>query len=297
MQFEAIIVGGSYAGLSGALQLARARRRILVIDEGTRRNRFADSSHGFLGQDGRAPSAIQSDAREQLLAYDTVTWVDGRVTGAEVVERGFGVRTQSGDQHEGRRLLLATGVRDELPDIPGLAERWGKHVFHCPYCHGYELDKGKIAVLAVSPVSMHHAMMLPDWGETTLLLNGAFEPDVEQAVALSRRGVTVEKTPVRAVTGPAATVELEDGRVLSFDGMFTAPRTHMASPLAEQLGCAFDDGPMGVFVRTGMTKETTVPGVFACGDAARAAGSVALAVGDGAMAGAGVHQSLIFRET
>ncbi|HTV67266.1 MAG TPA: NAD(P)/FAD-dependent oxidoreductase [Rhizobiaceae bacterium] len=297
MQFEVIVVGGSYAGLSGALQLARARRRILVIDEGTRRNRFADSSHGFLGQDGRAPGAIQSDAREQLLAYDTVTWVDGRVTQAWAVERGFGIRTQSGDQYEGRRLLLATGVRDELPDIPGLAERWGRHVFHCPYCHGYELDKGKIAVLAVSPVSMHHAMMLPDWGETTLLLNGAFEPDAEQAAALSRRGVTVEKTPVRAVVGPAATVELEDDRVLSFDGMFTAPRTHMASPLAEQLGCAFDDGPMGAFVRTGMTRETTAPGVFACGDAARAAGSVALAVGDGTMAGAGVHQSLIFRET
>jgi thioredoxin reductase len=296
MQYEAIVVGGSYAGLSGALQLARARRRILVIDEGTRRNRFAESSHGFLGQDGRAPGAIQGEARAQLMAYDNVAWVDGRATEAEAVDGGFGIRTEDGERHEARRLLLATGVRDELPAIPGLAERWGKHVFHCPYCHGYELDRGRIAVLAVSPVSMHHAMMLPDWGGTTLLLNGAFEPDAGQLAALSRRGVTVERTPVKAVIGPDATVELADGRVLPFDGMFTASRIHMASPLAEQLGCAFDEGPMGAFIRTGMTKETTVPGVFACGDAARAAGNVALAVGDGAQAGAGVHQSLIFRE-
>jgi thioredoxin reductase len=295
MQFDAIVVGGSYAGLSGAMQLARARRKILVIDEGTRRNRFVDASHGFLGQDGRSPAAIQQEGRNQLRAYETVTWVDGRVAEAQAVGGGFAVRADNGEHYEGRRLMLATGVKDELPKIPGLAERWGKGVFHCPYCHGYEIGQGRIGVLAVSPLSMHHALMLPDWGQTTLLLNGAFEPDAEQAAALDRRGVRVEEAPVRAIVNQSD-VELADGRMLAFDGLFTATRTHIASPIAEQLGCAFDEGPTGTFIRTTMLKETTVPGVFACGDAARAAGTVALAVGDGALAGTAVHQSLIFRE-
>jgi len=296
MRFDAIVVGGSYAGLSGALQLARARRSILVIDEGSRRNRFVEASHGFLGQDGRAPGAIQKEARAQLMAYETVTWRDGRAAEAEARADGFAVRAETGERYEARRLMLATGVSDELPKIPGLAERWGKGVFHCPYCHGYEIGQGRIGVLAVSPLSMHHALMLPDWGETTFLLNGAFEPDAEQAAALARRGVTVEKAPVRAIVN-GSDAELADGRVLAFDGLFTATRTHVASPLAGQLGCQFDESPNGTFIRTTMLKETTVPGVFACGDAARAMGTVALAVGDGALAGTAVHQSLIFRET
>lgn len=295
MQFDAIVVGGSYAGLSGALQLARARRKILVIDEGSRRNRFVDASHGFLGQDGRTPGAIQKEGREQLMAYDTVTWLDGRADQAEAAAGGFLVHAENGERYEARRLMLATGVRDDLPKIPGLVERWGKGVFHCPYCHGYEIGQGRIGVLAASTQSMHHALMLPDWGETTFLLNGAFEPDAEQAAALKRRNVTVEEAPVRAIVN-GSDVELSDGRVLPFDGLFTATRTHVASPLAGQLGCQFDESPNGTFIRTTMLKETTVSGVFACGDAGRAMGTVALAVGDGALAGTAVHQSLIFRD-
>lgn len=296
MMFDAIIVGGSYAGLSAALQLARARRKILVVDEGHRRNRFAETSHGFLGQDGRAPGAIAADARAQLMAYPTVEWIDARAEHGARTERGLSVTTGNGETHEAKRLVLATGVVDGLPDVPGLAERWGASVFHCPYCHGYELQSGRIGVLAVSPLSMHQALMLPDWGSTTLFLNGAFVPDVGQLSQLSRRGVTVENRPVAKITGDRADVELADGLIVQLDGLFTQPRTSMAARLAEQLGCAFEQGPLGPFLQTDTFKETTVPGVFACGDAARAAGSVALAVGDGALAGTGAHQSLIFRD-
>lgn len=294
--YEVIIVGGSYAGMSAALQLARARRKILVVDRGSRRNRFARTSHGFLGQDGRAPEAIAGDARAQLIAYPTVEWVDARAERGTRTEKGFSVALENGDTHDAQRLVLATGVADSLPDIPGLAERWGRNVFHCPYCHGYELDNGRIGVLAVSSLSMHHALMLPDWGSTTLFLNGAFVPDEDQRAQLDRRRVAVEERAVEKITGNADVV-LTDGRVIRLDGLFTMPRTSMASPLAEQLGCAFEEGPMGPFLRTDAIKETTVPGVFACGDAARAAGSVALAVGDGAMAGAATHQSLMFRDS
>lgn len=294
MTRDAIVIGGSYAGLAAALQLARGRRDVLVIDAGRRRNRFAAASHGFLGQDGRPPGAIVDDARAQLRAYPNVAWHDGTVRHAVRGAAAFAVETLDGARHEARRLVLALGMEDVLPDVPGLAERWGRHVFHCPYCHGYELDGGPIGVLATGPHSLHHALLLPDWGPTTFLPNGALALDAEQRGRLAARGVTVDETPVAAIEG-AADVRLADGRVLRFAGVFTASRVRPASPLAEELGCAMEEGPLGRFVKVDERKETSVPGVFACGDVARAAGNVSLAVGDGAMAGAGTHQSLIFR--
>lgn len=295
MSYDAIIIGGSYAGLSAGLQLARARRRVLVVDAGARRNRFASHSHGFLGQDGRPPEEIAADGRAELMDYPNVTWTVGEATAADSEGDGFRVTLGSGEVEQGRRLILAGGVRDELPPVDGLAERWGRSVFHCPYCHGYELDLGRIGVLAVSPMSMHHAMMLPDWGSTTLFTNGAFIPDAEQLEQLARRGVVVEPDAVKSIGGERADINLADGRCVALDGLFVLPRTHINSPLAEQLGCALNDGPMGRYLQVTETQETSVPGVFACGDAALVAGSVALAVGTGARAGAGAHQSLIFR--
>lgn len=290
---DAIVIGGSYAGLSAALQLARARRRVLVIDAGVRRNRFASASHGFLGHDGRAPGDIAADGRAQLLAYPNVRWLDGTAAQAVAEDGGFRVSTADGLTERARKLVLATGVVDELPSIEGLAERWGRGVFHCPYCHGYELDQGRIGVLGVGPLSIHHALMLPDWGSTTFFLNDAFVPDEAQRAALAARGVTVEAGAVARLTD-TATVELRDGRRFAMDGLFTASRTHIASPVAAQLGCAMDEGPTGAFIRTDAMQATSVPGVFACGDAARAAGNVAISVGAGAMAGAAAHQSLMF---
>lgn len=295
MSYDAIIIGGSYAGLSAGLQLARARQRVLVIDAGQRRNRFASHSHGFLGQDGRAPDEIAADGRAELMEYSNVTWLVDEVTAAEREGEGFRLQLRSGGACSARRLVLASGVRDRLPAIEGLAERWGRSVFHCPYCHGYELNQGRIGVLAVSPMSIHHAMMLPDWGSTTLFTNQAFVPDAEQLEQLARRGVVVEPDGVRGISGERADVHLADGRCVTLDGLFVLPRTEQNSPVADQLGCALIDGPMGPYLQVSDTQETSVPGVFACGDAAMVAGSVALAVGSGARAGAGAHQSLIFR--
>ncbi|WP_245582449.1 NAD(P)/FAD-dependent oxidoreductase [Neorhizobium lilium] len=292
--FDAIIVGGSYAGLSAALQLGRARRRILVIDEGLRRNRFAATSHGFLGQDGRAPNAIADDAREQLLRYPTVEWLNDRAEQACGSQDDFTITTAGGGSFSARRLLLALGVTDDLPDVAGLQERWGRSVFHCPYCHGFELDQGEIGVIASSHHSMHQALLLPDWGKTTLVLNGCFEPDEEQREQLDERGVTIEPGKIDRIE-KNADLHLEDGRVLNFAGLFVLPQPRIAVPLANQLGCELEDA-LYPFIKTGFTQETSVPGVFACGDAARAAGSVAVAVGDGNVAGAALHQSLVFRK-
>jgi thioredoxin reductase len=290
--FDVVIIGGSYAGMSAAMQLARARRRILVVDGGMRRNRFAATSHGFLGQDGRSPDAIAAEGKRQLLAYPTVQWLDGEAMQVTQAPDGFAVRTKAGQLVRTRLLVLATGVVDELPEVPGLAERWGKHVFHCPYCHGYELGQGSIGVLAVSPVSLHHATMLPDWGTVTLFTNGAIELDEAQRQALAARGVTIELERVEGIVD-AATVVLADGRRVVTDGLFTASRTRVSSPVAEQLGCRFEESPIGTYIQTDALKATSVQGVFACGDAARMAGSVAFAVGDGVQAGVAAHQALL----
>lgn len=292
-EFHVAVIGGSYAGISAATQLARARRRVLVIDAGQRRNRYALHSHGFLGQDGREAAAIVADGKAQLMQYPTVQWREGAATQVAAKEGGFAIAMADGASFTVQRLVLATGVVDELPAVPGLAERWGSSVFHCPYCHGYELEQGRIGVLATSALSLHHALMLPDWGAVTFFLNGTFEPDEEQLVKLAQRGVAVERAPVRAISG-IATVELEDGRAVENAGLFVLSRLHSASPLAEQLGCELEQGPMGSFVRTDMAKASSVAGVYVCGDAARMAGSVAFAVADGATAGLGVHHSLIF---
>lgn len=294
MIFDVIIVGGSYAGLSAGLQLARARRRVLVIDAGRRRNRFAASSHGFLGQDGRTPAEIAADGRAELMNYDNVEWIEGEAVSATGGIDNFRVGI-GGKGHEvaGRRLLLALGLQDALPPVPGLAERWGRSVFHCPYCHGYELGRGPIGVLAVSPLSMHHALMLPDWGDTTLFLDEAFEPSAEDWAALERRGTQVDVGKVERIDGHADMV-MADGRSLALKGLFVVPRVSPATPLGTSLGCDLEEGPMGQILQTDAMKQTSQPGVFACGDVARMAGSVALAVGDGAFAGASVHRSLMF---
>ncbi|MCZ0962452.1 NAD(P)/FAD-dependent oxidoreductase [Paracoccus benzoatiresistens] len=293
MRQDVIVIGGSYAGMAAALQLLRARRTVLIVDAGQRRNRFAHHSHGFLGQDGMDPAVIWKTAKDQLSHYPTLTWVDGTVVEAKGQKDAFAVTLDEGSVHHGRRLLLASGVRDELPPVPGLTERWGRTVFHCPYCHGYELEMGKIGVIATGSMSLHQAQMLPEWGKVTLLTNGAVEPDDEMRADLSGRGVTIEPTPVAALEG-RADVRLRDGRLLGFAGLFTASRAMLPSDLASLLGCEIEEGPLGQLIVTQSSKETSVPGIYACGDAGRMPHSVSLAVGDGAWAGAQLHRSLIF---
>lgn len=164
MNFDVVIIGGSFAGQAAALQLARARRGVLLIDAKRPRNRFARTSHGFLGQDGHAPSAINATAGRQLAAYPTVQFDAGDAIDAAAVSDGFRVSLADGRQAQGRRLILATGVRDILPALPGLQERWGVSVLHCPYCHGYELERRPMGVLASSEQAVHQAMLVSDGG-------------------------------------------------------------------------------------------------------------------------------------
>jgi thioredoxin reductase len=297
--YDVVIIGGSYAGLAAALQLGRARRRVLVLDAGQRRNRFARHSHGFLGQDGQPPDAIAAKGRAEVLAYSTVTWREATATEARAVGDGFLVRAGS-EEHRARRLILATGVVDDLPAIPGLAERWGRQVFFCPYCDGYELKLGRLGMLATSARSAHHGILVSEWaaaGKMTYLLNGAVEPTADELALMAARDITLERGSVVAVAGDERhlDVRLADGRTRDLEALFLLPRTRLSGSFAEQLGCALEEGPMGPYYRTDPMKETTVPGVFACGDAAVPMPSVSYAVADGVRAGTAAHQSLVFR--
>lgn len=298
LQHDVIIVGGSYAGLAAALQLGRARKKVLVIDAGSRRNRTARNAHGLLGHDGRPPDEIAADARKQVLAYPTVEIMEARAEKTERVDGGFTVTDDRGRRHEGKRLILAEGVVDALPDLPGVEELWGVGVFHCPYCHAYELE-GRLAVLADGESAFTHAMMVSDWGETTLFTNDTFEPDEEQRQTLARRAIRLDRArvvSVRAAEPDGVELALADGRRERFAGLFIHTWAKDPSPLARMLGCEFAEGPFGAYVKTEENKATTVPGVYACGDAAREGGNLSTAVADGALAGCAAHHSLVFDE-
>jgi thioredoxin reductase len=292
---DVIVVGGSYAGLSAALQLARIRLRVLVVDAGLPRNRFARSVRGFLGQDGRTPEAILSEATRQLLLYPTVQKVSAMATQAQGEEGRFTVTLSGGQEHTATRLVLATGVKDELPPIPGVQDRWGVTVLHCPYCHGHEVRDRQLGVLASHPVSPYQGTLVPDWGPTTYFTQGR-EPSAEEIAFLTARGVSIERSPVMELLGEAPELEavrLKDGRVMALGALFTIPKTTLASPLAEKLGCEIEEGPVSPSLVIDTMNQTTVPGVFAAGDITTSMQKVALAVSTGVTAGVGVHRSLV----
>lgn len=297
MEYDVIIVGGSFAGLSAAMQLGRARRKVLLLDSGAPRNRFAVASHGFPGQDGRSPKDIVAALRSELGQYTTVRFRDAEATAASNVEGGFALSLSTGEEVSARRLVLAYGVRDTLPDLPGLAERWGASVLHCPYCHGYELNQQPAGVLARNESAMHQAMLLPDWGPTTLFTQGSFTPTSDQRQALAARGVTIEEVPITGLVGPSPTLEaaqLADGRKTPLSGLFIAPQTAPSSDLGAMLRCALKDGPTGPYLDVDAMHATSVPGVFAAGDLANPMANATLAAAAGVIAGVAAHQSLIF---
>ncbi|RZJ09674.1 MAG: NAD(P)/FAD-dependent oxidoreductase [Acidovorax sp.] len=315
---DAIVIGGSFAGLSAAMQLARARRRVCVVDAGKPRNRFAAASHGFFGQDGEPPLAMIEQARRKLLAYPTVTLRQGTVVSATAQHSadttaasaaspsGFDVVLDDGagalTPLTTRKLVLAFGVKDGLPDIAGLRERWGASVLHCPYCHGYEFAGQRLGVLYHSPQSGMHAQLIADWGPTTLFLNGETTLEDSEHQRLLALGIAVEPARIAALEGPDRALsgvrllahDGADGRLVPIDALYVAATTSPASPLAEQLGCALDEGPMGPCIRTDANKMTTVPGVYAAGDATLMRHNATLASAEGVLAGVGAHQALVF---
>ncbi|MDZ4086875.1 MAG: NAD(P)/FAD-dependent oxidoreductase [Tabrizicola sp.] len=294
IEADVAVVGGSFAGVSAAIMLARARRRVVIIDEGATRNRFAHASHGFLGMDGAAPEAIREKGLAEVLAYSTARHVAGRVTairgsvGAFVLEGAEEIRAA--------RVILAFGQRDRLPDIPGLADCWGRTVAQCPYCHGYELADRTTGLLAWEAIPMHHAVHLSDWTDDLILLENGVAMTADQAVQLSRPGLRRQAgrvVRVHHMQGAIDAVELEGGERVAMRALYLVSWQEPASDLAEALGCKIVETPMGRHLQVDDHQRTTVPGVFAAGDLARPFPSATQAASTGNRAGAACHQDLL----
>ncbi|HEX4513639.1 MAG TPA: NAD(P)/FAD-dependent oxidoreductase [Polyangiaceae bacterium] len=282
---DVIIVGGSYAGLAAAMQLGRARRDVLVIDGGKRRNETVAHAHGLLGFDGEAPAAIAARGREQVRKYPTIAFTDGEVVEARREGDGFVVHTKDASFGT-RKLILATGVRDELPEIPGLRERWGQTAFSCPYCDGYERKMGKLGVVASADIAPHYAVIVSQWGSETTLFADVDAP----------AGIRVERDPIAAVGDAAAGIEVvtRGGKRYELAGLFVGTHVRLPGDFASTLGLELETFPNGSFYKTDpRTKETSAPGVYAAGDASTPMHALSFAIADGARAGIGAHASLV----
>ena len=297
MHHDALIIGGSFAGLSAALYLARARKSVCVVDAGAPRNRFAATSHGFFAQDGSDPQAMLQTMRRQVAAYPTVSFLQDAAVDAQAEDGVYSVALRSGGIVTGRRLLLAFGISDVMPPTPGLAERWGTSVLHCPYCHGYEFQDRPLGVLNTSPASHQQAIMISEWGPTTLYLDGG-DLETEHRDALARRGVRIEPAAIDRLTGEGrnlSQIHLADGRTCEVNALFFAPRNRLNSAIAEQLGCAIEAGPLGSTIKVNEMRMTSVANVFAAGDITRMVHNVTFACADGVMAALAMHRSLVFQ--
>lgn len=293
---DVVIVGGGIAGLAAATQLGRARRPTLVLDTGLARNRFAAHSHGFLTRDGATPAELRAEAGRQLAAYAAIERRAGAAIAAREVAGGFEIDLENGTTVAGRRIILAHGIVDELDWLPGLADCWGRTAIHCPYCHGYEVRDGRLGYLYRGHADLAMlARLYRDWSRDLTVFSDGNPLEPAQRDDLAALGVKLVEAPVEGLLheeGRLEAVATAAGPV-PLDAIFVHAPTRFASPVGLSLGCAVSDGFVGPFFTVDARQQTSVPGVFAAGDAARPMHSVTFAAADGVGAGSAAHHSLL----
>ena len=306
--YDVVVVGGGAAGLSGALALARARRSVLVVDAGQPRNAPAGHVHNYLAREGAPPAELVAAGRDEVTRYGGHV-VAGRVETATREGDGFLVRLERGEGVRARRLLVTTGLVDELPDVPGVAERWGRDVLHCPYCHGWEVRDRRIGVLATGPTALHQAQLWRQWSpHVLLLLHTAAAPDTEDtedAEQLAARGISVVDGPVAGLVVAGDTlsgVRLASGEVVALDAVVVAPRFTARAGVLESLGLKPVDVEMGGHVvgsqvPADATGATAVPGVWVAGNVADIRAQVIVAAAAGLTAGAAINADLVAEDS
>lgn len=304
--FDAVVIGGGAAGLNGALMLARSRRSVVVIDSGTPRNAPAEGVHGLLGHDGTSPAELLKVGREEVRSYG------GRIVAGEVASAApaeavdgdlrFAVTLADGRRFRARRLLVATGLRDVLPDIPGLAPHWGRGVVHCPYCHGWEVRDEPIGVLAVGPASVHQARLFRQLTDDLVYFTRGTELDDDARARFAARDVRVVDTPVaevecdaRGITG----VRLADGQFVPRRVLAVATTVLARTDGLAGLEIPMEDlpGGMGRHFVSGMAGTTSVPGVWVAGNATDLMAQVGASAAAGALAGAHINADLVAADT
>ncbi|HWR85141.1 MAG TPA: NAD(P)/FAD-dependent oxidoreductase [Rhodoglobus sp.] len=286
--YDVIIAGGGPAGLSAALMLGRSRRSVLVLDAGDPRNARANHSHGVLGHDGLPPLQLLEHGRRELARYGVevrrATALDARIDAA-----GVEVRTDAGVERA-RRLIVATGMADDLPDIPGVHERWGTTVVVCPYCDGWEHRDQRIGVLASGAGGVQQAQLMRQWSPDVIYFGGELTgPEPVDAIAMDARGIRIERRGIDAVVD-AASVRLADGEIVELDVLFLHPRPRPRDALLRELGVATDERGWAVVDASG---RTGVPNVWAVGNLVNVNTNVPVAMASGSMAGGAVNADLV----
>jgi thioredoxin reductase (NADPH) len=298
--YDVIIVGGGPAGLAGALTLARARRSVLVIDNGTPRNAAAGHVHNYLTRDGTPPAELLALGRAEVAGYGG-QFVTGTATAAKQTDAGFTVTLDDGRLLGARRLLVTTGLTDELPDIPGLAGRLGNDVLHCPYCHGWEVRDQAIGIIATTPMVAHQALLWRQWtDDLVVILNGQPGPTDEEAAQLKARGVRLVDDRLTRLD-PDRTAHLAGGTTVTRDAWVAATRMAARDDLLTDLGAEIEPVKMGDYVIGTAVKAdpngaTTVPGVWVAGNISDLRAQVIVSAAEGLTAGAMINADLAMED-
>lgn len=295
--FDVIIVGGSYAGLSAAMSLGRALRNVLIIDGGLPCNRQTPHSHNFITQDGEKPSAIAEKAKEQVLEYDTVKFLTDFVVNGTKTDNSFEISTQSGKIFSAKKLIFATGLKDIMPNIEGFSECWGISVIHCPYCHGYEVKDQKTGILANGYGGFHLARLISNWTkDLTLFTNGKSQLTQEQTDKLKKHNISIvekEITSLKHKKGEVEEIIFSDNSTFQLQAIYSRPPFEQHSKIPELLGCELMEQGL---IKVDALQKTTVDNVFACGDNTNPMRSVPYSVSAGSIAGVAINNLMIEEE-
>ncbi|MET9591674.1 NAD(P)/FAD-dependent oxidoreductase [Streptomyces sp. NPDC006516] len=304
-RYDTVVIGGGAAGLSGALALSRARRSVLVIDGGRPRNAPASHVHNYLGREGTPPSELLSVGRAEAAAYGAEI-VQGEVVEAEKLSDGFRVVREDGSAVEARRLLVTTGLVDELPAVEGLAERWGREVLHCPYCHGWEVRDRAVGILAVSPMAVHQALLWRQWTDDVVLFrHGQADFGDEDYERLAARGIAVvdgEVAGLEIADDRFTGVRLAGGRVIPREALVVQPRFTARSAVLEGLGLRPTElevggHVVGTYIAADPAGATEVPGVWVAGNVANLMEQVVGAAAAGLKAASMINMDLVDEDT
>lgn len=291
-EFEVIIIGGSYAGLSAAMSLGRALRKVLIIDSGLPCNRQTPYSHNFITRDGETPAEISRQAKMQVLKYDTVKFQEGIAIRGRKTETGFEIETQTGAVFSANKLVFATGLKDIMPGITGFQECWGISVLHCPYCHGYEVRNEKTAIIANGEFAVHFSRLIRNWtNDLWLFTNGKSTLPEEQAGRIIRNNIRIIEDEIDAFeheNGKIKEVIFKTGKRLSLKAVYSKPEFVQHCPIPEELGCELTEQGL---LKVDPFQKTSLEGIYACGDNSGMR-AVSVAVAAGTLAGAAINNEL-----
>lgn len=295
--YDVIVIGGSYAGLAGALSLGRSLRKTLVIDAGNPCNSHTPFSHNFLTRDGETPANLSSIGREDVLKYPTVSCLEGEAAKAEKIESGFKITTANNEEFTSKKLLFTTGIVDIMPDVEGFAACWGVSVLHCPYCHGYEFKGAKTGVFGNGEKGYEQVKLISHWsGEITLYTNGKSTLSKDHTALLQNNNIRIEEKEIAAfehVEGNIQNVIFKDNTKQNLKALYASPEIKQKSELPMELGCTLTDHGR---IDVDLFQKTEVPGVYAAGDNASLGRAVSVAVSAGSLAGIAINKELISEE-